>query len=118
MSAYGADVVSPWQTCASGPAPPVGRIACDVLGNYIHNARLDYFVANIGSGGVRMVSTHPINTRNGFGGGFIGDYTALAVGSDNVLHAFWTDTMRDRPFVCACLMNSQMPHGVSFDTPT
>ena len=92
MSAYGADVVSPWQTCASGPAAPVGRIACDVLGNYIHNARLDYFVTNIGSGGVEMVSTHPINTRNGFGGGFIGDYTGLAVGSDNVFHAFWTDT--------------------------
>jgi hypothetical protein len=92
MSAYGADVVSPWQTCASGPPPPVGRIACDELGNYIHNARLDYFVTNIGSGGVQMVSTHPINTRNGFGGGFIGDYTDLSVGSDNVFHAFWTDT--------------------------
>jgi hypothetical protein len=92
MSAYGADVVSPWQTCASGPPPPVGRIACDTLGNYIHNARLDYFVTNIGTGGVQMVSTHPINTRNGFGGGFIGDYTGLAVGSDNVFHAFWTDT--------------------------
>jgi hypothetical protein len=92
MSAYGADVVSPWQTCASGPAAPVGRIACDVLGNYIHNARLDYFVTNIGSGRVEMVTTHPINTRNGFGGGFIGDYTGLAVGSDNVFHAFWTDT--------------------------
>jgi hypothetical protein len=92
MSAYGADVVSPWQTCASGPAPPVGRITCDTLGNYIHNARLDYFVTNIDSGGVQMVSTHPINTRNGFGGGFFGDYTALAVGSDDVFHAFWTDS--------------------------
>ena len=39
-----------------------------------------------------MVSTHPINTRNGFGGGFIGDYTDIAVGSDNTFHAFWTDT--------------------------
>ena len=92
MSAYGADVVSPWQTCASGPPPPVGRITCDTLGNYIHNARLDYFVTNIGSGRVQMVSTHPINTRNGFGGGFIGDYTGLAVDSNNVFHAFWTDT--------------------------
>jgi hypothetical protein len=92
MSAYGADVVSPWQTCASGPVPPVGRITCDTLGNYIHNARLDYFVTRIGSGVERMVSTNPINTRNGFGGGFIGDYTDLAVGSDNVYHAFWTDT--------------------------
>jgi hypothetical protein len=39
-----------------------------------------------------MVSNHPINTRNGFGGGFFGDYTDIAVGSDNVFHAFWTDT--------------------------
>jgi hypothetical protein len=92
MSAYGADVISPWQTCASGPPPPEGRINCTTLGNYIHNARLDYYVTRIGSGVERMVSTHPINTRNGFGGGFIGDYTGLAVGSDNVYHAFWTDT--------------------------
>ena len=92
MSAYAADTVSPWQTCASGPVPPVGRIACDTLGGYIDNARLNYYVTNIGTGGVQMVSTHPINTRNGFGGGFIGDYTDLSVGSDNVFHAFWTDT--------------------------
>ncbi len=92
MSAYGADVISPWQTCASGPVPPVGRIACDTLGNYIHNARLDYYVANMTSGNVQKVTTNPINTRNGFGGGFMGDYTGLAVGSDNVYHAFWTDT--------------------------
>lgn len=92
MSAYAADTVSPWQVCASGPVPPVGRITCDTLGGYIHNARLNYYVTNIGSGGVQMVSTHPINTRNGFGGGFIGDYTGLSVGSDNVFHALWTDT--------------------------
>jgi len=92
MSAYGADVVSPWQTCASGPPPPEGRINCTTLGNYIHNARLDYYVTNLGSGAAQVVSTHPINTRNGFGGGFIGDYTSLAGGSDNVFHAFWTDT--------------------------
>lgn len=92
MSAYAADTVSPWQTCASGPVPPVGRIACDQLGSYIHNARLNYYVTNVGSGNVNMVSTHPINTRNGFGGGFIGDYTSVAVGSDNVYHALWTDT--------------------------
>jgi hypothetical protein len=92
MSAYAADVVSPWQTCASGPPPPEGRINCSTLGNYIANARLDYYVTNVGSGTVQKVSTHPINTRNGFGGGFIGDYTSLAVGSDNVFHAFWTDT--------------------------
>lgn len=92
MSAYAADVVSPWQTCASAPPPPEGRINCNTLGDYIHNARLDYHVANIGTGGTQKVSTHPINTRNGFGGGFIGDYTGLAVGSDNVFHALWTDT--------------------------
>jgi hypothetical protein len=92
MSAYGADVVSPWQTCANTPPPPEGRINCLALGPYIHNARLDYYVTNIGSGNVQKVSTHPINTRNGFGGGFIGDYTGLSVGSDDVFHAFWTDT--------------------------
>jgi hypothetical protein len=92
MSAYAADTVSPWQVCASGPVPPVGRITCDTLGGYIHNARLNYYVTNIGSGGTQMVSTHPINTRNGFGGGFIGDYTDLSVGTDNVFHAFWTDS--------------------------
>lgn len=92
MSAYAAGTVSPWQTCASAPPPPEGRINCLALGNYINNARLDYHVTNVGSGGTQMVSTHPINTRNGFGGGFIGDYTDLAVGSDNVFHAFWTDT--------------------------
>jgi hypothetical protein len=92
MSAYGADVVSPWQTCANAPPPPEGRINCLALGNYINNARLDYYVTRIGSGVEMKVSTHPINTRNGFGGGFIGDYTGLAVGSDNVFHAFWTDT--------------------------
>ena len=92
MSAYAADTVSPWQTCASAPPPPQGRIECDALDGYIHNARLNYYVTNISSGNVEMVSTHPINTRNGFGGGFIGDYTSIAVGSDNVFHAFWTDT--------------------------
>ncbi|HEY3311335.1 MAG TPA: sialidase family protein [Anaerolineales bacterium] len=92
MSAYAADTVSPWQICASGPVPPRGRIECTTLGGYIHNARLNYHVTNIGSGGVQMVSTHPINTRNGFGGGFFGDYTDLAVGSDNVFHALWTDS--------------------------
>ena len=44
------------------------------------------------SGNTQMVSTHPINTRNGFGGGFIGDYTTVTVGSDNMFHAFWTET--------------------------
>jgi hypothetical protein len=92
MSAYAADVVSPWQTCKVSPPAPEGRINCTTLGNYIHNGRLNYYVANVGAGTSQMVSTHPINTRNGFGGGFIGDYTDLAVGSNDTFHAFWTDT--------------------------
>jgi hypothetical protein len=63
-----------------------------VLDNYVHNARLDYVVADLTTGVTRTVSTHPINTRNGFGGGFIGDYTDIAAGSDDTFHAFWTDT--------------------------
>ncbi len=30
--------------------PPVGRITCDTLGAYIHNARLDYYVADLTTG--------------------------------------------------------------------
>jgi hypothetical protein len=92
LAAYSADAVSPWQTCAAGPPPPPGRIACDTLGNYIHNARLNYKVTNLSNGVTNDVNTHLINTRNGFGGGFFGDYTDLAVGSDNVFHALWTDS--------------------------
>ncbi len=92
LSAYSADIVSPWQTCAAGPPPPVGRITCDTLGNYIHNARLDYRVRDLTTNVTNNVNTHPINTRNGFGGGFFGDYTDIAVGSDNVFHALWTDS--------------------------
>ncbi len=92
VSAYAADTVSPWQTCAKGPAPPVGRITCDVLGPYINNGRLDYVVTNLTSGAVMNANTAPINTRDGFGGGFFGDYTDLAVGSDGMFHAVWTDS--------------------------
>jgi hypothetical protein len=92
VSTYAADVVSPWQTCAAGPAPPEGRINCTTLGNYVNNGRLDYVVTNLTSGVTQTVSTHPINTRNGFGGGFFGDYTDLAVGSDGTFHAIWTDS--------------------------
>ena len=92
MSAYAADVVSPWQTCASGPAPPVGRIDCTTLGKYINNARLDYDVVDLTTGVAKLVTTQPINSRYGFGGGFFGDYTDIAVGSDNVFHALWTDS--------------------------
>ena len=79
------------------PAPPVrrrlrGRITCDTLGDYIHNARLDYKVRDLTTTVTQNVNTHLINTRHGFGGGFFGDYTDIAVGSDNVFHALWTDS--------------------------
>jgi hypothetical protein len=63
-----------------------------IAGNYIDNARLDYYVTDLTNSVSQKVSTHPINTRYHFGGGFIGDYTALAVGSDHMFHAFWTDS--------------------------
>lgn len=92
VSAYAADVVSPWQLCAAGPPPPVGRIACDTLDGYIDNARLDYVVSDLTTNATGIVTTHPINTRNGFGGGFFGDYTDIAAGSDERFHALWTDS--------------------------
>jgi hypothetical protein len=92
LAAYAADVISPWQTCAAGPPPPVGRIACDTLGPYIDNARIDYAVRDLTTNVTQLVSTHPINTRNGFGGGFFGDYTDIAAGSDDHFHALWTDS--------------------------
>ncbi len=93
MSAYAADVVSPWQTCKTPASPTaVGRINCLELGDYVHNARLDYVVTDLTTAVTQTVTTNPINSRHGFGGGFIGDYTSLAVGSDNTFHAVWTDT--------------------------
>ena len=92
ISAYAADVVSPWQTCASAPPPPEGRINCLALDSYIHNARLDYVVRDLITNTTQIVTTQPINTRYGFGGGFFGDYTDIAAGSDDVFHAFWTDS--------------------------
>jgi len=93
MSAYAADVVSPWQTCAKVASPTaVGRINCLTLDGYVNNARLDYAVADLSTGVRQIVTTQHINTRSQFGGGFIGDYTDIAVGSDNVYHALWTDT--------------------------
>lgn len=92
VSAYRGDVVSPWQTCAKADPPPVSRISCEELGPYIHNTRLDYVVADVTTGVTNTVSTHPINTRNGFGGAFFGDYTDLSVGSDSTFHALFTDT--------------------------
>ncbi len=90
FSAYRGDVVSPWQTCAHSNPSPESRINCLVLGDYVHNTRVDYWVTD--GTNTSVVSTHPINTRNGFGGGFFGDYTDIAYGSDGALHAFWTDS--------------------------
>lgn len=90
FGSYRGSTVSPWQTCAAAPRPPVGRITCDILGDYIHNTRLDYVVSDLTN--AMTASTHPINTRYGFGGGFFGDYTDLSVGSDGRFHALWTDT--------------------------
>jgi hypothetical protein len=92
LGAYRGTVVSPWQTCASGPPPPEGRINCTTLGPYINNTRLDYVVSDLSSATTSNATTQHINTRYGFGGGFFGDYTDMAAGSDNVLHAFWTDS--------------------------
>jgi hypothetical protein len=94
LGAYRGTVVSPWQTCAAGPPPPEGRINCTTLGPYIHNTRLDYVVTDLTA--ANNVTTHPINTRYGFGGGFFGDYTDMATGSDNVFHAFWTDSNNEQ----------------------
>jgi len=92
LGAYRGTVVSPWQTCAAGPPPPEGRINCTTLGPYINNTRLDYVVYNLNTATTSNVTTQHVNTRYGFGGGFFGDYTDIAAGSDNVLHAFWTDS--------------------------
>jgi hypothetical protein len=91
LGAYRGLTVSPWQTCADAPAAPLGRITCPDLGPYINNTRLDYVVRDL-TGATTTVTTHPINTRYGFGGGFFGDYTDMAAGPGNVAHAFWTDS--------------------------
>jgi hypothetical protein len=93
LGAYRGSTVSPWQTCEKPNMPTaVGRIDCLELGNYVHNTRLDYVVRDLTTNVTNTVSTWPINTRHGFGGGFFGDYTDMAVGSDGVFHAFWTDS--------------------------
>jgi hypothetical protein len=100
MSAYAADVVSPWQRCAQPASPTaVGRINCLQLDNYINNARLDYVVTDLTTSTTQTVTSHPINTRYQFGGGFIGDYTDLAVDSNNNFHAIWTDTNNQQTVV-------------------
>jgi hypothetical protein len=90
FAAYRGDVVSPWQTCAVAPPAPESRINCTQLGDYVDNTRLDYWVSD--GTNPSVLSTHPINSRNGFGGGFFGDYTDIAYGGDGRLHAFWTDS--------------------------
>jgi hypothetical protein len=95
LGAYRGTIVSPWQTCAASPPPPEGRINCTTLDCYIHNTRLDYVVRDL-SGGTNIVTTQHINTRYGFGGGFFGDYTDMTAGSDNVFHAFWTDSNNEQ----------------------
>ena len=93
ISSYAADVVSPWQTCAQPASPTaVGRINCLTLDNYVNNARLDYVVTDLTTSTTQTVTTHPINSRYHFGGGFIGDYTDLTVDSNNNFHAVWCDT--------------------------
>ncbi|MHB8188684.1 MAG: sialidase family protein [Dermatophilaceae bacterium] len=89
LSSYLADVVSPWQTCTT--YDPAGSIHCLTTGPYTNNSKLDYLVSKIG-GATQMATTAPVNTRYQFRGGFIGDYTDLAVGSDDVAHPMWTDT--------------------------
>ncbi len=107
FGSYRGGTVSPWQTCAAAPRPPVGRITCTTLGAYIHNTRLDYVVTDLTT--TQTVSTHPINTRYGFGGGFFGDYTDLSVGSDGQFHAVWTDSNNEQ--------NVEWFYGAQF-TPT
>src|SRR5207245_11322221 len=75
-------------------ASTVARARIDRLGpgNSTDNDRLDYVVTRLGTSAVLTLTTHPINTRHHFGGGFIGDYTDLAIGSNGNFHAVWTDT--------------------------
>ncbi len=86
---YLANFVSPWQSCAK--YDPKGSINCLAPGPYVNNSKLNYVVSKLG-GATQVATTAPINTRYQFRGGFIGDYTDLAVGSDNVAHPMWTDT--------------------------
>jgi hypothetical protein len=96
LGAYRGLIVSPWQTCADAPAPPLGRITCPDLGPYINNTRLDYVVRDLSTATTSNVTTQHVNTRYGFGGGFFGDYTDMSAGSDNVSHAFWTDSNNEQ----------------------
>ena len=90
VSYYATDVVSPWQTCKT--FNPKNSMLCEESGSYIDNARLDYYVTDVVGGGTQKVTAQPVNSRYQFRGGFIGDYTGIAVGSDGVFHATYTDT--------------------------
>jgi hypothetical protein len=92
LSAYAADVVSPWQTCAVFGSPSLSGTNCNTLGVFINNARLDYVVRDLTADVTNTVTAHPINTRYQFRGTFFGDYTDIAAGSDDNFHAFWTDS--------------------------
>jgi hypothetical protein len=92
VAAYRGDVVAPWQTCKTrDTVGNQGSVHCLEAGDYINNTKLDYVVKKLG-GSETTVTSKPINTRYQFSGGFIGDYTDIASGSDNVYHALWTDT--------------------------
>jgi hypothetical protein len=92
ISAYAADVVSPWQSCKTFGSPSLSGGNCKTLGPFINNARLDYVVRDLTTNVANTVTAHPINTRYFFRGTFFGDYTDIAAGSDDVFHAFWTDS--------------------------
>jgi hypothetical protein len=90
VGSYVGDVVSPWQSCAK--YDPKGSINCLTPGPVVDNTKLDYVVTDVSSGITQTVTTQSINTRYMFRGGFIGDYTDMAAGSDGVAHPLWTDT--------------------------
>jgi hypothetical protein len=87
LAAYRGDVVAPWQSCLAFHT----SVFCTTPGPYRNNTKLDYVVNKLGTA-ESTLTTQPINTRYQFRGGFIGDYTDIAAGSDNMYHALWTDT--------------------------
>lgn len=91
ISAYRGTIVSPWQQCGTQDTPPT-EFTCAVLGNYINNnSRYEYIVKNITTPALQTATTHPINTRY-YPSGFMGDYTQIAMGPDDIIHAVWIDT--------------------------
>jgi hypothetical protein len=88
MSAYAADIVSPWKACITFQS----SVNCAKPDSYINNARLDYLLTDLTTGVTKTLTTQPINSRYQFREGFFGDYTSIATGSDNTVHAVWTDS--------------------------